>query len=133
MCFFIRFVLCIFFFFSSRRRHTICALVTGVQTCALPIYAAMPGRLLHAFSFLLHFSASLMGILFRAASWRRGSDFSASGNQGGHDGCSSEDDSRVRSEEHTSELQSLMRISYAVFCLKNKNIKKQIDINRNRK
>src|SRR3546814_5628249 len=27
-----------FFFFSSRRRHTICALVTGVQTCALPIY-----------------------------------------------------------------------------------------------
>src|SRR3546814_4475604 len=29
-----------------------------------------------------------------------------------------------RSEEHTSELQSLMRISYAVFCLKNKNIQK---------
>src|SRR3546814_5805609 len=27
----------------------------------------------------------------------------------------------VRSEEHTSELQSLMRISYAVFCLKQKN------------
>src|SRR3546814_1372187 len=28
---------CVFFFFSSRRRHTRCALVTGVQTCALPI------------------------------------------------------------------------------------------------
>src|SRR3546814_5372307 len=28
------------FFFSSRRRHTICALVTGVQTCALPISVA---------------------------------------------------------------------------------------------
>src|SRR3546814_2421832 len=28
----------------------------------------------------------------------------------------------IRSEEHTSELQSLMRISYAVFCLKKKNI-----------
>src|SRR3546814_9425003 len=28
----------IIFFFSSRRRHTRCALVTGVQTCALPIY-----------------------------------------------------------------------------------------------
>src|SRR3546814_338747 len=28
------------FFFSSRRRHTRCALVTGVQTCALPIYDA---------------------------------------------------------------------------------------------
>src|SRR3546814_10793643 len=30
---------------------------------------------------------------------------------------------RFRSEEHTSELQSLMRISYAVFCLKKKTIK----------
>src|SRR3546814_1554291 len=33
--------------------------------------------------------------------------------------------SRFRSEEHTSELQSLMRISYAVFCLKKKNNKNQ--------
>src|SRR3546814_2447838 len=32
-------------------------------------------------------------------------------------------DTDVRSEEHTSELQSLMRISYAVFCLKKKNKK----------
>src|SRR3546814_1496260 len=32
-----------------------------------------------------------------------------------------EADRRDRSEEHTSELQSLMRISYAVFCLKKKN------------
>src|SRR3546814_3122022 len=31
------FVVYFFFFFSSRRRHTRCALVTGVQTCALPI------------------------------------------------------------------------------------------------
>src|SRR3546814_2841782 len=31
-------------------------------------------------------------------------------------------DKGMRSEEHTSELQSLMRISYAVFCLKKKNI-----------
>src|SRR3546814_3399925 len=30
-------------------------------------------------------------------------------------------DDFIRSEEHTSELQSLMRISYAVFCLKTKN------------
>src|SRR3546814_15403666 len=30
-------MVCLFFFFSSRRRHTRCALVTGVQTCALPI------------------------------------------------------------------------------------------------
>src|SRR3546814_7916613 len=33
------------FFFSSRRRHTRCALVTGVQTCALPISGYMPGFL----------------------------------------------------------------------------------------
>src|SRR3546814_1724917 len=33
---------------------------------------------------------------------------------------------RFRSEEHTSELQSLMRISYAVFCLKKKKTKKKI-------
>src|SRR3546814_6639989 len=32
------------FFFSSRRRHTRCALVTGVQTCALPISAALARR-----------------------------------------------------------------------------------------
>src|SRR3546814_3751702 len=38
---------------------------------------------------------------------------------------------RLRSEEHTSELQSLMRISYAVFCLKKKKIQHpdQLDIN----
>src|SRR3546814_84378 len=40
--------LVLFFFFSSRRRHTRCALVTGVQTCALPISlplaAVLPGR-----------------------------------------------------------------------------------------
>src|SRR3546814_2752058 len=35
--------------------------------------------------------------------------------------CSSAQSTLARSEEHTSELQSLMRISYAVFCLKNKN------------
>src|SRR3546814_5814050 len=32
----------LFFFFSSRRRHTRCALVTGVQTCALPISNSIP-------------------------------------------------------------------------------------------
>src|SRR3546814_9691312 len=36
--------------------------------------------------------------------------------------CRARDRPHVRSEEHTSELQSLMRISYAVFCLKKKNI-----------
>src|SRR3546814_2686642 len=47
-------VLCTYFFFSSRRRHTRCALVTGVQTCALPIYilAADPRLGEHAFGLL---------------------------------------------------------------------------------
>src|SRR3546814_3856710 len=38
---------CVSFFFSSRRRHTRCALVTGVQTCALPISSDRLGRYLH--------------------------------------------------------------------------------------
>src|SRR3546814_8416881 len=38
---------------------------------------------------------------------------------------SKDGDSKERSEEHTSELQSLMRISYAVFCLKKKTKKHQ--------
>src|SRR3546814_7576015 len=37
MCTIICWIHVAFFFFSSRRRHTRCALVTGVQTCALPI------------------------------------------------------------------------------------------------
>src|SRR3546814_1545311 len=53
LCCVIRLVYCLFFF-SSRRRHTRCALVTGVQTCALPIYlcnradAGKLGHLVHA-------------------------------------------------------------------------------------
>src|SRR3546814_10874327 len=39
----------------------------------------------------------------------------------------------IRSEEHTSELQSLMRISYAVFCLKKKNKNKQLQRNKRQK
>src|SRR3546814_5343974 len=37
-------------------------------------------------------------------------------------GADLEDRNVIRSEEHTSELQSLMRISYAVFCLKKKKV-----------
>src|SRR3546814_943419 len=40
--------------------------------------------------------------------------------------CMRESRRTVRSEEHTSELQSLMRISYAVFCLKKKKHKNHI-------
>src|SRR3546814_8001892 len=41
---FVCFVCLCFFFFSSRRRHTICALVTGVQTCSLPICLEFMGK-----------------------------------------------------------------------------------------
>src|SRR3546814_5845142 len=47
---------------------------------------------------------------------------------GGVDADRTDFDAMVRSEEHTSELQSLMRISYAVFCLKKK--KKQNHIHK---
>src|SRR3546814_8844235 len=37
-------IVLVIFVFSSRRRHTRCALVTGVQTCALPIFTPVLGR-----------------------------------------------------------------------------------------
>src|SRR3546814_19111287 len=39
--------MCCYFFFSSRSRHTRCALVTGVQTCALPICDAMLNKVMN--------------------------------------------------------------------------------------
>src|SRR3546814_1557895 len=45
----------------------------------------------------------------------------------------SPDEIRMRSEEHTSELQSLMRISYAVFCLKKKKNNTKIYTQKNTK
>src|SRR3546814_7552046 len=125
--------------FSSRRRHTRCALVTGVQTCALPIWpgptdplplTSMPAVLivlLTKFTKLLapkalpavpdataQLAPLVMSLMMTASSRpppkSRGLLVNLSSV------------TLVRSEEHTSELQSLMRISYAVFCLKKKNI-----------
>src|SRR3546814_10013695 len=114
-------------FVSSRRRHTRCALVTGVQTCALPISAARcaisewrvgenddgipasPSRPCAARPPAEDAAHDAGG--FRAAARHRFSRFR---------------DRQSRSEEHTSELQSLMRISYAVFCLKKKKKVTQI-------
>src|SRR3546814_1859291 len=176
------YVLC-FFVFSSRRRHTRCALVTGVQTCALPI-----GRL-WVTSPSSSTSADGLGPLFNSRSCQRchlkdgrghpptSADDSAvsmflrlsippqsdaerallaSGRAsvipeptyGGQlqdlavPGMKAEGRMTIRteevpvtladgtvvtlsrpyyrSEEHTSELQSLMRTSYAVFCSKKK-------------
>src|SRR3546814_8954673 len=109
------------FFFSRRRRHTRCALVTGVQTCALPISVPdrrfdMAGRAQHEAASREHrqeqyhdrpaeaFSRAVAGCQIIAD----------------HTGQKWSEPQPDRSEEHTSELQSLMRISYAVFCLKNK-------------
>src|SRR3546814_3137501 len=54
LLYFVLVVLFFFFFFSSRRRHTRCALVTGVQTCALPISHARPHRLPKRLHLLRH-------------------------------------------------------------------------------
>src|SRR3546814_18229957 len=57
------------FFFSSRRRHTRCALVTGVQTCALPIYAMVhhgagaTGPKPKAYDFLAELEASDIDVI----------------------------------------------------------------------
>src|SRR3546814_1784157 len=131
-------VVCLFFFFSSRRRHTRCALVTGVQTCALPIFgvglatdgdehgirfycfrrSTLGGLHSQAGLAALHGCASHLGaqldleaLLFEKLG-RFLADFAI---HAGEDLIE-----KFRSEEHTSELQSLMRISYAVFCLKKK-------------
>src|SRR3546814_3421581 len=53
----------LFFFFSSRRRHTRCALVTGVQTCALPIFRAVSGEM----TGFAHASDISVGAIRRAA------------------------------------------------------------------
>src|SRR3546814_2177287 len=115
------------FFFSSRRRHTKCALVTGVQTCALPIIAELADRRAEAADRPLREAfgdhhrhdrvIAMPGLgqlkragclLGRPARRVMGMDDAEEAGTAG------------RSEEHTSELQSLMRISYAVFCLKKK-------------
>src|SRR3546814_968806 len=103
-----------FFFFSSRRRHTRCALVTGVQTCALPISR----RELVAVEAQKAAAALDLGII-----GDRDRRVVAVGGRHLHPAIAARGDDAfdLRSEEHTSELQSLMRISYAVFCLKKKN------------
>src|SRR3546814_8917288 len=100
-----------------------CALVTGVQTCALPIATAARTSCLNAASLIS--SPSCRSIARRVFPSRLalksffGSSTEAPRAKVSFTACLY--DSPVRSEEHTSELQSLMRISYAVFCLKKKN------------
>src|SRR3546814_4453539 len=128
----------VMFFFSSRRRHTRCALVTGVQTCALPIFVAAlgieargrfvekdrPGLLrqrdgdAHLLAHALRIAVDILldrlalqaALVEQAAIFRLVIVVPAE--------LREITQILERSEEHTSELQSLMRISYAVFCLK---------------
>src|SRR3546814_3144195 len=146
-----------YFFFSIRRRHTRCALWTGVQTCALPILRALSScrdaTNTNASNNQANQEATdqvLANVPVSAPAIQTGwlpivslddrtvyGDLAAATRHGGevkiwtlidHQTIQSEaGDSYLsskgqwRSEEHTSELQSLMRISYAVFCLKKKN------------
>src|SRR3546814_10336763 len=104
----------LFFLFSSRRRQTRCALVTGVQTCALPISLRDDGVARHA--------ADMDRARSRAKQRVQATGLRRLRLSGRHDPRPDRRCVRsLRSEEHTSELQSLMRISYAVFCLKKKN------------
>src|SRR3546814_6400051 len=58
---------CDFFFFSSRRRHTRCALLTGVQTCALPIFTIEKPQFIECADG--RFSAGVAGIPLRHATY----------------------------------------------------------------
>src|SRR3546814_2581777 len=159
---YVMFIFIVFFFFSSRRRHTRCALVTGVQTCALPIscwlWLACASIAVEACERICDFAISVVSeekstssirerasvrlvdcdvrlvmaddrrfctapsfarpslmVLIAASSLSRALTAFAWVSK-----LMVADPAVSRSEEHTSELQSLMRISYAVFCLKKK-------------
>src|SRR3546814_7931569 len=130
----------IFFVCASRGRHTRCALDTGVQTCAVPISsktqrmecsgrtqrrALLPQRIdvchgrAASASGRIASSTAVVAVPFFSTTANQNSPLPVSRfSQRSSEASPAE---RRRSEEHTSELQSLMRISYAVFCLKKKN------------
>src|SRR3546814_9819699 len=148
-------VVLVLFFFSSRRRHTRCALVTGVQTCALPICriatavifwpwksADNPQTILRNGcgpmpQSLADYSAADFTASGRRAEWIADAVVHVVGLAFGLAACIAIAVlaipqagalrlaslglygfgliAMLRSEEHTSALQSLMRISYAVF------------------
>src|SRR3546814_8429223 len=128
----------VLFFFSSRSRHTSVALVTGVQKCALPI-DPHPA----AFTRCDELDRAVGGRGVDRIVDELPDDLADGGGiaPGGKTGLAADEHrtprprigrggvqqrfeqhpprlgGAARSEEHTSELQSLMRISYAVFCL----------------
>src|SRR3546814_2590759 len=140
----------VLFFFSSRRRHTRCALVTGVQTCALPISSRSSStislrrssssstqRMVTGISIFLRLRARADVAFTAQRPYRcqqhfvihRLGDVAARTDPDaqfhllllrvsrqeyeGHGIELWKSDPHFRSEEHTSEVQSLMRTSYA--------------------
>src|SRR3546814_9776268 len=132
------------FFVSSRRRHTRCALVTGVQTCALPIFVrpntqaqadlgcfVEPGRFQECRSFTRFGPEGSLGkrrTMVGKEGFFTNERYQPLESKLAKDGCrrsarvarprittcsSARPIDALRSEEHTSELQSLMRSSYA--------------------
>src|SRR3546814_6662518 len=115
-----------------------CALVTGVQTCALPISVDAPDSIAdNGLGFSNEIRRARLGVegtIPGGFGYKFEADFADNGVElmdailtykakgltftvGQHNNFQGLEE---RSEEHTSELQSLMRISYAVFCLKKK-------------
>src|SRR3546814_962831 len=133
------------FFFSSRRRHTRCALVTGVQTCALPIYRSRTkswhpatqavrggtwrsehGETSEALFLTSGYTyESAEEVAGRFSGDEQGMTYSRLQNptvamleerialMEGAEACRVQATGMARSAEHTSELQSLMRTSFA--------------------
>src|SRR3546814_6437503 len=125
------------FFFSSRRRHTRCALVTGVQTCALPIWGnggpvvPRPAAVRRSAGLRPRYAPAIP--CARADRRRRSHPRSPrpcrllATPDAPPRRCRAQGRTRrqARSDEHTSELQTLLRKSYDVLCLKTKKTTQQ--------
>src|SRR3546814_5889639 len=117
------------FFFSSRRRHTSCALVTGVQTCALPISLVKQG---YKGQFYQTHGAALPAFLKLGGKDVEGTILAAVLMLVLPEIADSNPSKKIaqdyvarytkmygaRSAEHTTELQSLMRNTSALYSLK---------------
>src|SRR3546814_13412351 len=112
MCFLLV-ICCCFFFLMIRRPPRSTRTDTLFPYTTLFRSADLPAPLLHAFVDALEAWSELEQELFMTWQFlQRASNIEVAWKEY----------SKLRSEEHTSELQSLMRISYAVFCLKKKKL-----------
>src|SRR3546814_1344001 len=113
----IRFVFAVFFFFKQKTAYEMRISDWSSDVCSSDLHAVLGDRR------GLHGQRSAGRIGCRGRRGRRPAESDARVRAGrGDQELRSRRRIDLRSEEHTSELQSLMRISYAVFCLKKKNI-----------